>query len=97
MFPTFANSERTATEIREIVKSLTVPQIAEKARIAWVNLGIRLDHVQAREEPTVPIVLYPAIYLSDRKNPQLFLDVVEAVHKRTPIHVEARLHESHLI
>lgn len=97
LFPTFANSERTATEIREIVHSLTVPQLAEKARIAWANLGIRLEHVQAREEPTVPIVLYPAIYLSDRKQPQLFLDVVERVHKRTPINVEARLHESHLI
>lgn len=97
MFPTFANSERTATEIREIVSALTVPSIAEKSKIAWANLGIRLEHVQAREEPTVPIVLYPAIYLSDRKNPQLFLDVVERVHKRTPITVEARLHESHLI
>lgn len=97
LFPTFANSERTATEIREIVAALTVPQLAEKSRIAWSNLGIRLDHVQAREEPTVPVVLYPAIYLSDRKQPQLFLDVVERVHRRTPIHVEARLHESHLI
>ena len=53
--------------------------------------------MQPREEPTVPIVLYPAIYLSDRKQPQVFLDVVERVHKRTPINVEARLHESHLI
>jgi hypothetical protein len=97
LFPTFANSERTATEIKEIVSSLTVQQLAEKAKIAWANLGIRLEHVQPREEPTVPIVLYPAIYLSDRKQPQLFLDVVERVHKRTPITVEARLHESHLI
>ncbi|MDO8106957.1 glycosyltransferase family 1 protein [Isoptericola sp. b441] len=97
LFPTFANSQRTATEVREIVAQLTVPQLAEKSRIAWANLGIRLEHVQPREEPTVPIVLYPAIYLSDRKQPQVFLDVVERVHRRTPINVEARLHESHLI
>ncbi|MCV2393560.1 glycosyltransferase family 1 protein [Actinotalea sp. M2MS4P-6] len=97
LFPTFANSERTATEIKEIVSALTVPTLAEKAQISWVNLGIRLEHVQPREEPTVPIVLYPAIYLSDRKQPQLFLDVVERVHRRTPINVEMRLHESHLI
>jgi hypothetical protein len=45
----------------------------------------------------VPVVLYPAIYLSDRKQPQVFLKVVERVAKRTPIQVEARLHESHLI
>src|SRR5665648_863010 len=97
LFPTFANSERTASEVREIVSTWAVQPLAEKARIAWVNLGIRLEHVQPRQEPGVPVVLYPAIYLSDRKQPQLFLDVVEQVHRRTPIRAEARLHESHLI
>ena len=100
LFPTFANSERTASEVREIVSVWTVQPLAEKARIAWVNLGIRLEHVRPRVEPSVPavpVVLYPAIYLSERKQPQLFLDVVEKVVKRTPIRVEARLHESHLI
>ncbi|NTW39690.1 MAG: glycosyltransferase [Cellulomonadaceae bacterium] len=97
LFPTFANSERTATEIREIVSSWTLPALAEKAEIAWVNLGIRLEHVKPRNEPPVPVVLYPAIYLSERKQPQVFLDVVERLVKRTPIKVEARLHESHLI
>lgn len=97
LFPTFANSERTAHEVREVVSSWTTQPLAEKVQIAWVNLGIRLEHVQPRQEPPVPIVLYPAIYLSDRKQPQLFLDVVERVHKRTPIKLEMRLHESHLI
>jgi hypothetical protein len=97
LFPTFANSERTANEVREIVSAWTTQPIAERARIAWVNLGIRMEHVQPRHEPPVPVVLYPAIYLSERKQPQLFLDVVERLAKRTPIMVEARLHESHLI
>lgn len=97
LFPTFANSERTASEVREIVSAWTVRTLSEEARIAWVNLGIRLEHVQPRQEPPVPVVLYPAIYLSERKQPQLFLDVVERVVRRTPIRVEARLHESHLI
>ena len=97
LFPTFANSERTANEVREIVTKLTVPPIAEQARIGWVNLGIRLEHVRPHKDPTIPVVLYPAIYLSERKQPQLFVDVVERVVKRTPIRVEARLHESHLI
>lgn len=97
LFPTFANSERTASEVREIVTTWTIPAIAAKARIAWVNLGIRLEHVQPRREPSVPVVLYPAIYLSERKRPKLFLEVVERVRARTPIKVEARLHESHLI
>ena len=97
LFPTFANSERTATEVREITRTWAVQPLAEKARVAWVNLGIRLEHIQPRHEPDVPVVLYPAIYLSERKQPQLFLDVVERVVKRTPIRVEARLHESHLV
>ncbi len=97
MFPTFANSERTASEVKEIVEFWTVPQIAEKARISWVNLGIRLEHLKPRQEPEIPVVLYPAIYLSERKQPQVFMDVVERLVKRTPIRVEARLHESHLI
>lgn len=97
LFPTFCNSERTATEVREIVSGWTTQALASKAKVAWVNLGIRLEHVQPRQEPAVPVVLYPAIYLSDRKQPQVFIDVVERLVKRTPIKVEARLHESHLI
>ena len=97
LFPTFANSHRTAMEVREIVASLTVPHLAERARIEWANLGIRLDHVQSREDPAVPVVLYPAIRLSERKRPELFLEVVERVRRRTRITVEMRLEESHLI
>lgn len=97
LFPTFANSERTAREVREIVARWTIPALAEKARIAWVNLGIRLDHRHPREETPVPVVLYPAISLSARKRPDLFVDVVERVARRTPIRVEARLHETHLV
>src|SRR6478736_892305 len=76
LFPTFANSERTAGEVREIVDRWTIPALAEKAEVAWVNLGIRLDHVLPRSDPHVPVVLYPAIYLSERKQPQVFLEVV---------------------
>jgi hypothetical protein len=97
LFPTFANSERTALEVREIVQKLTIQPFAEKARVGWVNLGIRLEHVRPHNDHTVPVVLYPAIYMSERKQPQVFLDVVERLVKRTPIKVEARLHESSLI
>lgn len=97
LFPTFANSERTASEIREVVRMLTVAPVAERAVIAWVDLGIRLEHVQPRTSADVPVVLYPAIYLSERKQPRLFIDVVEQVAKQTPIRVEMRLHEQHLV
>lgn len=97
LFPTFANSERTANEIHELVDEQVVAPVASRRRVAWVNLGIRFEHARPRHEPDVPVVLYPAIYLSDRKRPRLFLDVVERVHQRTPLRVEARLHERHLV
>lgn len=97
LFPTFANSERTANEVREMVEMWTVQRIYERAKIGWVNLGFRLSHVQERVEPENPIVLYPAIYLSSRKRPEDFLEAVEWVRKKVPIKVEMRLHESHLV
>lgn len=97
LFPTFANSERTASEVRELVRKQTVQQIASHLKLGWVNLGFRLDHVQERKKPDVPIVLYPAIYLNPVKRPDLFMEIVERVHKRTPIEVEMRLEENSLI
>lgn len=97
LFPTFANSQRTATEIREVVDRWTVKRLADQARLASVNLGFRVEHVQPRERTDTPVVLYPAIYLSKRKRPELFLEVLERVHRDTPLTVEMRLHESHLI
>jgi len=97
LFPTFANSERTVRAIADAVRRWTVKPLAERARIGGVNLGIRLEHVQPRDEPSTPVVLYPAIYVSQRKNPQLFIDIVSKVAKRTPITVEARLSEAHLV
>ncbi|WP_324649301.1 glycosyltransferase family 1 protein [Georgenia sp. H159] len=97
LFPTFCNSERTATEVRETVAAWTAPHLYERTRTAWVNLGVRLEHAQPRREPPVPVVLYPAISLAERKRPELFLRVVERVAARTPIRVEARLVEAHLV
>jgi hypothetical protein len=97
LFPTFANSERTIRAIADAVRRWTVKPLAERARIGGVNLGIRLEHVQPRTEPSTPVVLYPAIYVSQRKNPHQFIDIVTRVAKRTPIQVEARLSEAHLV
>jgi hypothetical protein len=97
LFPTFANSERTIRAIADSVRRWTVKPLAERAKIGGVNLGIRLEHVQPRSEPATPVVLYPAIYVSPRKQPNLFIDVVSRVVKRTPLLVEARLSEAHLV
>jgi glycosyltransferase involved in cell wall biosynthesis len=97
LFPTFANSERTATEVRETIGKWTVQPLSEHARLGWVNLGFRLDHIQPRQPSDLPIVLYPAIYLSRNKRPDVFLEVVDKVRRRIPLRVEMRLHESHLV
>lgn len=97
LFPTFANSERTAIAVGETVRRWTVQQVAEQSKVGWANLGFRVDHVQPRRATEVPIVLYPAIYLSERKRPRLFIDIAERVHRAVPIRVAMRLHESHLV
>lgn len=97
LFPTFASSERTASEVKELVQKQTVSELAEQAKLAWVNLGFRLEHVQERRENPVPIVLYPAIYLSAQKRPDMFRKIVDRVRQRTPVNVEMRLQESHLV
>lgn len=97
LFPTFCSSERTAGEVREVVHFWTVSRLASTARIAWDDLGVDAGRVQPRQHTEVPVVLYPAIYMYDRKKPQQFFDIVSNVAKRVPIHVEARLTESHLV
>ncbi|MDO4888851.1 MAG: glycosyltransferase family 1 protein [Actinomycetaceae bacterium] len=97
LFPTFANSERTANEVRALVSKWTVQPLYEKAKLGWVNLGFRLDHVKPRQHADVPVVLYPAIYLSRAKRHGDFMKVVERVRRKVPLQVEMRLHESHLV
>ena len=97
LFPTFCSSERTAEEVQEVVRRWALRELAEKSRTAWVNLGINVQRVRERTEPPVPVVLYPAIYLDSRKRPKMFMRIVDQVARRTPIKVEARLHESSLI
>jgi hypothetical protein len=97
LFPTFANSERTASAVTEVVKRWTVSDVAEQAKVGWSNLGFRVEHVLERRQTETPVVLYPAIYLSGRKRPKLFVEIAERVHRKTPIRVAMRLHESHLV
>lgn len=96
LFPTFANSERTGSEIQELINRFTVPGLSENAKLRWVNLGFRLDHIQPRQKTDVPVVLYPAIYLSEIKNPDTFMTIVDSVRQRVPLQVEMRLTEPDL-
>lgn len=97
LFPTFANSERTAAEVRDVLAAWTVPALAENAVVGWENLGIRVSHVRPHTPSKIPLVLYPAITLEPRKRPDLFMRVVSAVGERTPITLEMRLQEKDLV
>ncbi|MCL1922503.1 MAG: hypothetical protein FWG15_01300 [Propionibacteriaceae bacterium] len=96
LFPTIANSDRTASSLRVELQRWTPQHLAEKATMTSANLGIQLEHAQDRQETEIPVVLYPAIYMSKRKNPKLFFEIMSKIVKKTPVKVEVRLVESHL-
>ncbi len=91
LFPTLCSGERTAGEVNEIVRRWTIQPLAHQARIGWFQPGIRDDLVRPHTDPEVPVVLYPAIHLSDSKRPKVFLKVVKDVAGRVPLTMEARL------
>lgn len=91
LFPTLCSGERTAGEVVELVRRWTIPPLAHQARIAWVQPGIRADLVREHTDPEVPVVLYPAIHLTENKQPKVFLSIVSEVASRMPLRMEARL------
>ena len=97
LFPTFADSQRTANEVRELVAKWTAQHLYQNSRLSWVNLGFRLDHIQPRTYSEVPIVLYPSIYLTRGKHPEEFFRVLEQVRRAVPLKVEMRLQEDSLV
>lgn len=96
LFPTFAVSKRSAREVRDLVEKWTVPEVGSRLHLGWVNPGFRLEHVQYHDEPETPVVLYPSIFLSERKRPQDFMEIVDRVHEDVDLTVDMRLHDAHL-
>lgn len=81
LFPTFANSERTASAVREVVRRWTVADVAEKARVGWAsgsNTSSPAPPQSARScctrRSTSPSASVP----------RLFVEVVEKVHRKVP-------------
>ena len=95
-FPTFCSGERTAAEVREVVSRWAIPSLANRARIAYAELGIDATRPVHHADLSEPVVLYPAITMDARKQPEEFYKIVSAVAKRTPIRVVARLAPSAL-
>jgi hypothetical protein len=91
LFPTLCSGERTAGEVSEIVRRWTISPLAHQARVAWFQPGIRSDLLKPHKDPEVPVVLYPAIRLSDAKQPKTFLRIVKEVAAQVPLRMEGRL------
>ncbi len=96
-FPTFCNSERTASEVREVARQWAPARAQQELKIAWVNLGVHTERLQPRRPTEIPVVLYPAIYLNEQKQWRTFFEVIDKVHESCDFLVDVRLHESHLI
>lgn len=96
LFPTLCSGERTAGEVTELVRRWTISPLAHQARIAWVQPGIRDDLVREHVDPEVPTVLYPAIHLTDNKQPKVFLDVMNRVASEMDVRMEVRLSQRDL-
>lgn len=95
-FPTFCSGERVAAEVREVVSRWAIPSLANRAKIAYSELGIDASRPVNHSDLPEPVVLYPAITMDARKQPGEFHKIVSAVAKRTPLRAVARLAPSHL-
>lgn len=97
MFPTFCNSSRTLTEVRQEIVARVSPAAARQAQLSFAPLGIDVSQEpQPRVAHEVPTVLYPAMWLFARKDPERWLRIVIDVADRVPITALMRLTGSHL-
>jgi hypothetical protein len=95
LFPLIGNSPKVVQECRDMVRKHLGVKMLGKMRTGWVFLGVdtvKIPTVRAEEE--VPVVQYPAMFMTMRKNPEQFLKICAAVRARTPLNVRMRLHKS---
>lgn len=95
LFPLIGNSPKVVQESKAMVqKHLGVKKLA-KMRTGWTFLGVDTEKIPTvRVEEEVPVVQYPAMFMTMRKNPEQFLKICAAVRARTPLNVRMRLHKS---
>ncbi|SER54708.1 hypothetical protein SAMN05443377_10295 [Propionibacterium cyclohexanicum] len=91
LFPTLCSGERTATEVAEVAHRWAIAPLANQARIAWFQPGIRDDLLVARVATDVPVVLYPSIHVSPEKQPKTFMSILSRVAAKVPLQMEAHL------
>lgn len=91
LFPTLCSGERTATEVAEVAHRWAIAPLANQARIAWFQPGIRDDLLAPRIETDLPVVLYPSIHVSPDKQPKTFMSVLNKVAANVPLQMEAHL------
>ena len=95
LFPLIGNSPKVVAESTDMVrKHLGVKKLA-KMRTGWTFLGVDTEKIPTvRCEEEVPVVQYPAMFMTMRKNPEQFLKICAAVRGRVDLKVRMRLHKS---
>ncbi|MFT8394890.1 glycosyltransferase family 1 protein [Propionibacterium sp.] len=91
LFPTLCSGERTATEVAEVAHRWAIAPLANEAKIAWFQPGIRDDLLQPRKPAELPVVLYPTIHVSADKQPKVFMSIMSRVAANVPLQMEAHL------
>ncbi len=79
-FPTFVNSKKSATDLMVAARKTQAPALVRKARIEYANLGVEIDKIPTeRVLNPVPVVWFPSIWMSDRKDPGMWMRVIDRV------------------
>jgi hypothetical protein len=91
-FPTFANSQRSATQLRELGRALFQPTV--EYDISWASLGIDLYRIPTRRlaPGAKPTVAFPAMWANGRKGWEDWSDIVDAARARIDLQPIIRLH-----
>ncbi|QOP66231.1 glycosyltransferase [Arthrobacter phage DanielleIgnace] len=95
LFPVIGNSPKVIQESKDLIRKHLGVKMLGQMRTAWTFLGVDVEKIPTeRREEQIPVVQYPAMFMTMRKNPEQFLKICAAVRRRTPLNARMRLHKS---
>lgn len=95
LFPVIGNSPKVVQESKDMIRKHLGVKMLGGTRMEWVFLGVDVEKIPTDRPPhEIPVVQYPAMFMTTRKKPEQFLKIVAAVQKRVPLQAVMRLHKS---
>lgn len=96
-FPTFANSPRMLGELKNVARKAVSPSVFAENRWAACPLGVEVDKIPFRVSDARPVqVMYPSLFLMQRKQPEIFEEVVLTGLAGLDVAVQANLAPGYL-